>query len=31
VAAPAVLNAYAKASGQRVRTVPLKNQRIRMV
>jgi isoquinoline 1-oxidoreductase subunit beta len=30
VAAPAVLNAYAKASGQRVRSIPLKNQRIRM-
>jgi isoquinoline 1-oxidoreductase beta subunit len=30
VAAPAVLNAYAKATGQRVRTIPLKNQRIRM-
>ncbi|HEX6000731.1 MAG TPA: molybdopterin cofactor-binding domain-containing protein [Hyphomicrobiaceae bacterium] len=30
VAAPAVLNAYAKATGQRVRTVPLKNHRIRL-
>jgi isoquinoline 1-oxidoreductase beta subunit len=30
VAAPAVLNAYAKASGQRIRTIPLKNQRVRM-
>lgn len=30
VAAPAVLNAYAKATGQRVRSVPLKNHRIRM-
>jgi isoquinoline 1-oxidoreductase beta subunit len=30
VAAPAVLNAYAKASGQRIRSIPLKNQRIRM-
>jgi isoquinoline 1-oxidoreductase beta subunit len=30
VAAPAVLNAYAKASGQRVRAVPLKNHRVRM-
>jgi isoquinoline 1-oxidoreductase beta subunit len=31
VAAPAVLNAYAKATGQRVRTLPLKSQRLRMV
>jgi isoquinoline 1-oxidoreductase subunit beta len=30
VAAPAVLNAYAKATGRRVRTVPLKNQRLQM-
>jgi len=30
VAAPAVLNAYAKATGQRIRSIPLKNQRIRM-
>jgi isoquinoline 1-oxidoreductase beta subunit len=30
VAAPAVLNAYAKATGQRIRSVPLKNQRLRM-
>jgi isoquinoline 1-oxidoreductase beta subunit len=30
VAAPAVLNAYAKATGQRIRTFPLKNQRVRM-
>jgi isoquinoline 1-oxidoreductase beta subunit len=30
VAAPAVLNAYAKATGQRVRSIPLKDQRIRM-
>jgi isoquinoline 1-oxidoreductase beta subunit len=30
VAAPAVLNAYAKATGQRIRTIPLKNQRVRM-
>jgi isoquinoline 1-oxidoreductase beta subunit len=31
VAAPAVLNAYAKATGQRVRSFPLKNHRVRMV
>ena len=30
VAAPAVLNAYAKATGRRIRTVPLRNQRIQM-
>jgi isoquinoline 1-oxidoreductase beta subunit len=30
VAAPAVLNAYAKATGRRIRSVPLKNERIRM-
>jgi isoquinoline 1-oxidoreductase subunit beta len=30
VAAPAVLNAYAKATGRRIRTVPLKNQRLQM-
>ncbi|MFZ1104640.1 MAG: molybdopterin cofactor-binding domain-containing protein [Hyphomicrobiaceae bacterium] len=30
VAAPAVLNAYAKATGQRIRSIPLKDQRIRM-
>jgi len=30
VAAPAVLNAYAKATGRRIRTVPLKNQRVQM-
>jgi isoquinoline 1-oxidoreductase subunit beta len=30
VAAPAVLNAYAKASGQRIRSFPLKKQRVRM-
>jgi isoquinoline 1-oxidoreductase subunit beta len=30
VAAPAVLNAYAKATGRRARTVPLKNQRLQM-
>jgi isoquinoline 1-oxidoreductase beta subunit len=30
VAAPAVLNAYAKATGRRVRSVPLKNERLRM-
>ncbi len=30
VAAPAVLNAYAKATGQRIRNFPLKNQRVRM-
>jgi isoquinoline 1-oxidoreductase beta subunit len=31
VAAPAVLNAYFRATGQRVRTVPLKNHGIQMV
>jgi isoquinoline 1-oxidoreductase beta subunit len=30
VAAPAVLNAYAKATGRRIRALPLKNQRVRM-
>jgi isoquinoline 1-oxidoreductase beta subunit len=30
VAAPAVLNAYAKATGQRVRSFPLKNHRVRI-
>jgi isoquinoline 1-oxidoreductase beta subunit len=30
VAAPAVLNAYAKATGQRIRSVPLKSHRVRM-
>ena len=30
VAAPAVLNAYAKATNRRIRTVPLKNQRVQM-
>jgi isoquinoline 1-oxidoreductase beta subunit len=30
VAAPAVLNAYAKASGKRARSFPLKNQRLRI-
>jgi isoquinoline 1-oxidoreductase beta subunit len=30
VAAPAVLNAYAKATGQRVRSFPLKSQRVRL-
>jgi isoquinoline 1-oxidoreductase beta subunit len=30
VAAPAVLNAYFKATGQRVRSFPLKNHNIQM-
>jgi isoquinoline 1-oxidoreductase beta subunit len=30
VAAPAVLNAYAKATGRRIRSIPLKNERVRM-
>jgi isoquinoline 1-oxidoreductase beta subunit len=30
VAAPAVLNAYAKATGQRIRSFPLKNHRVRI-
>ena len=30
VAAPAVLNAYSKATGRRMRTLPLKNQRVQM-
>jgi isoquinoline 1-oxidoreductase beta subunit len=31
VAAPAVLNAYFKATGKRIRTVPLKNSGITLV
>jgi isoquinoline 1-oxidoreductase beta subunit len=30
VAAPAVLNAFSKATGQRVRSFPLKNHNIQM-